>query len=244
MVTDDVFSVVAESTRREILAALRGGDKSVGQLVEELEASQPTVSKHLRVLREATLVTMRAEGQKRFYSLNPAPLAAVVGWLAEIGAPGMDAAPAQQSDPQGLDAAHIQTTVVPERRDARTAQRPAVERPQAATAAASAQAPAPAQPQEPARAGVSAAAAMLEAGVHPAAAGGPNGTRPGAGAGTGTGTAVGRPVERSMAPAAARSTEGEASMPAQIGRSVGRAANKAADLLANLPKPKFGRRKE
>lgn len=79
--TDDVFAVIAEATRRDILVSLRSGDKAVGELVEELAASQPTISKHLKVLREADLVTMRAQGQKRFYALNPEPLAGVANWL-------------------------------------------------------------------------------------------------------------------------------------------------------------------
>jgi DNA-binding transcriptional ArsR family regulator len=81
MVTDDVFAVIAEATRRDILVALRAGDKAVGELVQELEASQPTISKHLKVLREADLVSMRAQGQKRYYALNPKPLAGIASWL-------------------------------------------------------------------------------------------------------------------------------------------------------------------
>ena len=81
MVTDDVFAVIAEATRRDILVSLRAGDKAVGELVQELEASQPTISKHLKVLREADLVTMRAQGQKRYYALNPQPLIGVANWL-------------------------------------------------------------------------------------------------------------------------------------------------------------------
>ncbi len=79
--TDDVFAVIAESTRREILMALRAGDKAVGELVEELDASQPTISKHLKVLREAQLVSMRAQGQKRYYALNRGPLEGIASWL-------------------------------------------------------------------------------------------------------------------------------------------------------------------
>ena len=79
--TDDVFAVIAEATRRDILVSLREGDKAVGELVQELEASQPTISKHLKVLREADLVSMRAQGQKRYYALNPKPLAGVASWL-------------------------------------------------------------------------------------------------------------------------------------------------------------------
>ncbi|WP_142132682.1 ArsR/SmtB family transcription factor [Arthrobacter sp. SLBN-83] len=81
MVTDDVFAVIAESTRRDILVALRAGDKAVGELVEELAASQPTISKHLKVLREAQLVSMRAQGQKRYYALNRGPLEGIATWL-------------------------------------------------------------------------------------------------------------------------------------------------------------------
>ncbi len=87
--TDDVFAVIAEATRRDILVSLRSGDKAVGELVEELAASQPTISKHLKVLREADLVSMRAQGQKRFYALNPKPLAGVASWLEtfDVGTP-------------------------------------------------------------------------------------------------------------------------------------------------------------
>jgi DNA-binding transcriptional ArsR family regulator len=97
MVTDDVFAVIAEATRRDILVSLRKGDKAVGELVQELEASQPTISKHLKVLREADLVSMRAQGQKRYYTLNPKPLAGVASWLEtfDVGA----AAPALAQEP-------------------------------------------------------------------------------------------------------------------------------------------------
>ena len=91
MVCDDVFAVIAEGTRREILGALRTGDKSVGTLVEELEVSQPTVSKHLKVLRDAGLVSMRAEGQRRYYSLQSAPLEELVLWLRAFELPSLTA---------------------------------------------------------------------------------------------------------------------------------------------------------
>ncbi|MGO4229350.1 ArsR/SmtB family transcription factor [Arthrobacter sp. YAF34] len=110
MVTDDVFAVIAEATRRDILVALRKGDKAVGELVQELEASQPTISKHLKVLREADLVSMRAQGQKRYYTLNPKPLAGVASWLQAFdvlpaAAPGRhpESSPAAAGD--GLAAA-------------------------------------------------------------------------------------------------------------------------------------------
>jgi DNA-binding transcriptional ArsR family regulator len=96
MVTDDVFAVIAEATRRDILVSLRSGDKAVGELVQELDASQPTISKHLKVLREADLVSMRAQGQKRYYALNPKPLAGIASWLEtfDVGPAAAASAPA------------------------------------------------------------------------------------------------------------------------------------------------------
>lgn len=96
--TDDVFAVIAEATRRDILVSLRKGDKAVGELVQELEASQPTISKHLKVLREADLVSMRAQGQKRYYTLNPKPLAGIASWLEtfDVGAAAPVTPPAQE----------------------------------------------------------------------------------------------------------------------------------------------------
>lgn len=80
----DIFDVLADGTRRELLALLRrrAGEVSVSQLVTELGISQPTVSKHLKVLREHGLVAVREEGQHRFYRLDPAPLADLEAWLA------------------------------------------------------------------------------------------------------------------------------------------------------------------
>ncbi|MGR0159286.1 ArsR/SmtB family transcription factor [Paenarthrobacter nitroguajacolicus] len=111
MVTDDVFAVIAEATRRDILVSLRSGDKAVGELVEELAASQPTISKHLKVLREADLVSMRAQGQKRFYALNPKPLAGVASWLEtfDVGTP----APAVAAPSEVPPAAEPAAAVVP-----------------------------------------------------------------------------------------------------------------------------------
>ncbi len=83
----DIFDVIADGTRRDILQLLRerGGrgerGTSVSQIVAELGVSQPTVSKHLKVLREAELVSVREEGQHRYYSLSAAPLDEVDDWL-------------------------------------------------------------------------------------------------------------------------------------------------------------------
>ena len=78
----DVLEVVAEPSRRQILDVLRGGERPVGDLVLELELSQPAVSKHLRVLRDAGLVQARVDGQHRLYRLTPEPLAELDQWLA------------------------------------------------------------------------------------------------------------------------------------------------------------------
>jgi len=76
------FEILAEPARRQILDLLRERERPVGELVERLSLSQPGVSKHLRVLRDAGLVSVRAEGQRRWYGLRPEPLADVERWLA------------------------------------------------------------------------------------------------------------------------------------------------------------------
>jgi DNA-binding transcriptional ArsR family regulator len=75
------FEVLAEPTRRRILDLLREREQSVGELVEHLTLSQPGVSKHLRVLREAGLVEVRHDAQRRWYRLRPEPLVEVDAWL-------------------------------------------------------------------------------------------------------------------------------------------------------------------
>ena len=77
----DVLEVLAEPHRRRILDVLRRGETSVGQLVTEVGASQPLVSKHLRVLREAGLVAVRVDGQRRLYRVRPEPLVELDAWL-------------------------------------------------------------------------------------------------------------------------------------------------------------------
>lgn len=76
------FEVLAEPRRREILDLLRDGERLVGDLVDRLELAQPTVSKHLKVLRSAGLVEVRQDAQRRWYRLRPAPLAEIDTWLA------------------------------------------------------------------------------------------------------------------------------------------------------------------
>jgi DNA-binding transcriptional ArsR family regulator len=80
--TSDVFNAIAETGRRDILDALIPGEKAVGAIVASLSMSQPQVSKHLRVLSEVGLVTVRAEGRRRLYRLEPGRLRPVHEWLA------------------------------------------------------------------------------------------------------------------------------------------------------------------
>jgi DNA-binding transcriptional ArsR family regulator len=76
------LEALAEPRRRAILDALRDGERPVNELVQHLGASQPAVSKHLRVLREAGLVDARVDGQRRLYRIRPEPLEALDDWLA------------------------------------------------------------------------------------------------------------------------------------------------------------------
>jgi DNA-binding transcriptional ArsR family regulator len=76
------FEVLAEPTRRRILDALVVGERLVGDLAQQLELTQPSVSKHLRVLRSAGLVQVRPDAQRRWYSLRPEPLQELDAWLA------------------------------------------------------------------------------------------------------------------------------------------------------------------
>jgi len=75
------FEVLAEPSRRRILDVLREGERAVGELVQRVRLSQPAVSKHLRVLKEAGLVEVRPDGQRRWYRLRAAPLADIDEWL-------------------------------------------------------------------------------------------------------------------------------------------------------------------
>ena len=77
----DVLEVLAEPHRRRILDRLREGESSVGALVQELGSSQPLISKHLRVLRDAGLVDVRADGQRRLYRVRPEGLMELDAWL-------------------------------------------------------------------------------------------------------------------------------------------------------------------
>jgi DNA-binding transcriptional ArsR family regulator len=75
------YAALADPHRRQILDLLRDGERSVGELVARLRLSQPGVSKHLKVLREAGLVEVRPEGKRRWYGLQARPLSEVDEWL-------------------------------------------------------------------------------------------------------------------------------------------------------------------
>src|SRR4051812_15585432 len=79
--TSDAFNAVAEPRRRQILDLLALGEKPVNDLVASLGVAQPQVSKHLRVLREVGLVTVRGSGQQRLYQLNAERLKTIHDWV-------------------------------------------------------------------------------------------------------------------------------------------------------------------
>lgn len=96
----DLFDVIADPTRRELLRALLqadpdadgSGEVSVGELVGQLSLSQPTVSKHLKTLRDSGVVSVREQGQHRYYRLEPQRLAPIAEWLGAF-LPSPTAAP-------------------------------------------------------------------------------------------------------------------------------------------------------
>lgn len=81
---ESVFEVIAEPNRRAILSLLAESQQSVGEIERRLRMPQPTVSKHLRVLREAGFVESAVDAQRRLYRLKPEPLQEVDAWLAQF----------------------------------------------------------------------------------------------------------------------------------------------------------------
>lgn len=79
---ESAFAIVAEPSRRAILSLLADAERSVGDLEDALNLSQPSVSKHLRVLREAGFVESRVDAQRRLYRISPQPLMEIDAWLA------------------------------------------------------------------------------------------------------------------------------------------------------------------
>lgn len=121
---DGVLDALGEPTRRRILEALAGGEQPAGAVVsavqERMAISQPAVSQHLRALRDAGLVTMRADGARRLYAIDAAGLDAARAWLAALADPLARFA-------QPLDA--LETEVARGRRAARRADAAEAERP-------------------------------------------------------------------------------------------------------------------
>ncbi len=81
---ESVFEIIAEPNRRAILSLLISSQQSVGEIERQLGMPQPTVSKHLRVLREAGFVESRVDAQRRLYRLKPEPFQEVNDWLAQF----------------------------------------------------------------------------------------------------------------------------------------------------------------
>jgi DNA-binding transcriptional ArsR family regulator len=81
---ESVFEIIAEPNRRAILSLLVSSDQSVGEIERQLRMPQPTVSKHLRVLREAGFVESTVDAQRRLYRLKPEPLQKIDAWLAQF----------------------------------------------------------------------------------------------------------------------------------------------------------------
>ena len=81
---ESVFEIIAEPNRRAILSLLVSSQQSVGEIERQLGMSQPSVSKHLRVLRQAGFVECTVDAQRRLYRLKPGPLQEIDGWLAQF----------------------------------------------------------------------------------------------------------------------------------------------------------------
>jgi DNA-binding transcriptional ArsR family regulator len=81
---ESAFAVIAEPNRRAMLSMLSSSERSVGELMHQLRLPQPSVSKHLKVLRDSGFVESRVEAQRRVYRLNPKPLQHVDAWLEQF----------------------------------------------------------------------------------------------------------------------------------------------------------------
>ncbi|GAC1636656.1 MAG: metalloregulator ArsR/SmtB family transcription factor [Candidatus Acidiferrum sp.] len=81
---ESAFEIIAEPNRRAILGLLTSSERSVGEIERQLRMSQPTVSKHLRVLRDAGFVEATVDAQRRLYRLKPGPFQEVDDWLAQF----------------------------------------------------------------------------------------------------------------------------------------------------------------
>ncbi|ALO65361.1 hypothetical protein AS189_01200 [Arthrobacter alpinus] len=248
MVVEKVFAVIAESTRRDLLEALAQESKSVGQLVDELGVSQPTVSKHLRVLREAGVVSMRAQGQKRYYGINTEPLALVSTWLQSLGAGATTGATTGAAtllvarNGAAVAAPAVDSSAVASRpaKHREVAAAPLVVAPVSMAPSTAASDPISGETAVPVRTeAVKVSAEPASNGSAPAVPETPAAQTP---------SAPSKPAEvvpfGSVQSGVVQANENDGGAPGQFSRSVGRAANKAADLLSNLPAlPTFKRRK-
>lgn len=79
-----VFHALADPNRRQIVELLARREHAAGEIAEHFAISAPAISQHLKVLRDANLVTVRVDAQRRIYALNPAGLAEIDGWLAQV----------------------------------------------------------------------------------------------------------------------------------------------------------------
>ena len=84
MAYGNALSALADPTRRQVLESLRGGPRAVGEIAQSMTVSRPAVSQHLKVLKEAGLVTDRPEGTRRVYYLDPKGLASLRAWLDQV----------------------------------------------------------------------------------------------------------------------------------------------------------------
>lgn len=125
----DVFSVIADPTRRNIVHLLAEQTRTVGAVVEHLNMSQPTISKHLKILREARAVTVLVEGQRRLYSLNPEVFDEITAWVADIQA--IAHSTKEQRESQIKQASVIEVVDVVESSDDDTAKTEKTEEPSA-----------------------------------------------------------------------------------------------------------------
>lgn len=80
----DSFTALSDPTRRQIVELLGRGERAAGEIGGQFSVSAPAISQHLKVLREARLVRVRIDGQRRIYSLDPAGLAEIDAWLVDV----------------------------------------------------------------------------------------------------------------------------------------------------------------
>ncbi|MBS0363937.1 MAG: winged helix-turn-helix transcriptional regulator [Proteobacteria bacterium] len=105
MTNNPAFSALADPTRREVFERLAGGPRAVGELAEGLPVSRPAVSQHLKVLKEAGLVTDRAEGARRVYQIDPQGLGQIRAWLDRFWDEALEAFRAEVERPTEEDQA-------------------------------------------------------------------------------------------------------------------------------------------